>query len=101
MTTFSRTRRALAATLAVGAVGAAVALPSGAQAAAVGQVCNTNSPTPVYGYPNNVGWIYTIAAGDGFRIRGFGNGLWYGHGNGGPDGWIDPSHINQPTCHFD
>ncbi len=43
MNAFTRTRRVLAASLAVGAVGAAAALPSGAQAAQVGDVCNTNS----------------------------------------------------------
>lgn len=99
MNAFTRTRRVLAASLAVGAVGAAAALPSAAQAAQVGDVCNTNSLTPVYSQPNNVGWMYTIAPGGGFRITGFGGGLWYGHGNLLQDGWIDPSHINQATCH--
>jgi hypothetical protein len=80
----------------------AIAAPSGAQAAQIGQVCNTNGLVGVLDAPNGGNQIYALGAGAGFRVQGYTNDVdwYYGNGNGQPAGYIPRSYINQNSCHW-
>lgn len=87
--------RALLAATAVAAT--AVVFPAMAEGALIGQVCNTNS----YAIVITTGGSYSLPAGAGFRIEGYGTESYFGHGNQMPSGYLSPrSLINQSTCHF-
>lgn len=65
-----------------------------------GQVCNVYLPTPVYKYYGGSGWMYTIPDNGGFRIVATSSAWYFGHGNGGQDGWVRAEHIKSYTCHY-
>lgn len=96
----AKMKTALKGLLAGGLAMGAMALPSGAaQAAEIGQVCNTLESWYVVGTPGG-STIYMIGAGSGFRIEGFAGSYYYGHANGQPNGYLERWVINQPTCHW-
>ena len=96
-------RHALKAILALGLLAAALALPSAAQAAEVGQVCNiTNSieTAVVARNADGSGFAEYIHGGDGWRIDEFAGPYYRGHRNGGAEGYIPREWVNQGTCHW-
>lgn len=87
---------ALGSLVATSMAAAALALPSPAQAARIGDLCRTNTHVAVI----TTGGVYGLPEGAWFRIEGFGENSYYGHGNGYPNGFIMPrSVIDQDTCH--
>lgn len=78
----------------------ALALPSAAQAANPGEVCNTNQAVWV----ETLGGVllYELGAGTGFRIVEYdGENFYYGHGDGKENGRLVRYAINQGSCHHE
>ena len=94
-------KRSIAMLASVAAVGVTASLPSAANAAEIGQVCNTAGGYVELAF-DNPGHGYYMAQGAGFRIVGFYNGsqgsYYYGHGNGQPNGYYPRSGVYQGTC---
>ena len=81
----------------------AVALPAGAQAAEIGQVCNVGTSYWVASAPSYdpAYAIYNLGVGAGFRIEAFDGDFYIGHGNGRASGWFPRGNINQGSCHWE
>lgn len=83
----------------------AVALPTAAQAAEIGQVCNVSvgasywvSSQPSYEARYA---LYILGEGAGFRVEGFYGDFYIGHGNGRATGYFPRNNINQGSCHWE
>jgi hypothetical protein len=94
-----RTWKMFKALVVCGLLSAAVALPGTAQAAEIGQVCNLRYGewvlTSPWGSP-----YYFLGTGAGFRITGFAEAFYRGHGNSDPEGYLIRDSINQGSCHW-
>jgi hypothetical protein len=90
----------LGSLFAVALVTTAIALPSAAQAANPGEVCNTNQAVWV----ETLGgvYLYELGFGAGFRVVGYDGPEFYeGHGDGKANGRLVRWAINQGSCHYE
>jgi hypothetical protein len=91
-------RISLGSMLACALAVAMIALPSAAQAANPGEVCNTNSITVIDNSKGEI--IYIVEGGTPMRIEAYaGPELYYGHAEGKANGYFLRSQINQSSCH--
>ncbi len=75
---------------------AMIALPSAAQAANPGEVCNLNTGTYIYAG----GGPYYEPGGTPIRIEAYDGPSYYiGHAEGRENGVLPRANINQATCH--
>lgn len=81
-------------------VAALIALPSAAQAANPGEVCNTNATTVVFKNQTTLEISYIVEGGTPMRIEAYaGPEEYYGHAEGKPNGYFFRYLINQSSCH--
>lgn len=80
---------------------AAFAMPAGAQAAQINDICNVSVSYWVSSQPStNTAYImYILGTGAGFRVVGYSGDYYVGHGNGQADGFFPRGNINQASCH--
>lgn len=92
------------------AVAGAAVMPASGQAGEVGiqaeegQVCNILSywiAAEVWSTSSGGSTLYYVFSGDGFRIVSYAaNNMYYGHGNGKANGYLNRDAINQSSCHW-
>jgi hypothetical protein len=93
----NRWKALLASALAV----TAVAMPSSAQAAQIGDLCLVGTAYWVSSIPSTDAAyaMYILGTGAGFRVLGYNGDFYYGRGNGQPEGYFPRGNINQASCY--
>lgn len=97
-------RAAAGSLLVSAAVAGAAVVPASGQAgeagvqAVPGDVCHIRAGIIGVVWLNGVNY-YTLNPGDGFRVLGYRDEYYVGHGNGQPDGYLLRTDIDQASCH--